>query len=44
MDAVALLENMGIEVQLIGNGKVKKQSIAQGTSLSKIKKIVLELS
>ena len=44
MDAVALLENMGIEVHLIGNGKVKRQSVAHGTSISKIKKIVLELS
>ena len=44
MDAVALLENMGIEVEVVGNGKVKKQSVAQGTRLDKVKRIVLELS
>ena len=44
MDAVALLENLGIEVELIGNGKVRKQSVARGTSLSKVKRIILELS
>ena len=44
MDAVALLENLGIEVELVGNGKVKRQSVAQGTSLAKVKRIVLELS
>ncbi len=44
MDAIALLENMGIEVEVIGNGKVMKQSVTQGTSLNKVKKIVLELS
>ncbi len=44
MDAVALLENLGIEVEVVGNGKVKKQSVAQGTRLEKVKRIVLELS
>jgi cell division protein FtsI (penicillin-binding protein 3) len=44
MDAVALLENLGVEVEIIGNGKVKKQSVTQGTSLEKVEKIVLELS
>ncbi len=44
MDAIALLENLGIEVEVIGNGKVKKQSVTQGTHLNKVKKIVLELS
>ena len=44
MDAIALLENLGIEVEVVGNGKVKKQSVAQGTSLDKVKRIVLELS
>ena len=44
MDAVALLENLGIEVEVIGNGKVKKQSVARGTSLAKVKRIILELS
>lgn len=44
MDAIALLENLGIEVEIIGNGKVKKQSVNQGTSLARVKRIVLELS
>ncbi|WP_036382805.1 penicillin-binding protein [Muricauda sp. MAR_2010_75] len=44
MDAVSLLENLGLEVEVHGNGKVKKQSIDKGTDLKKVKKIVLELS
>jgi cell division protein FtsI (penicillin-binding protein 3) len=44
MDAVSLLENLGIEVEVHGNGKVKKQSIDQGTDIKQVKKIVLELS
>lgn len=44
MDAVALLENLGVEVEVIGNGKVKKQSVDQGTRLASVKRIVLELS
>lgn len=44
MDAVSLLENLGIEVEVKGNGKVKKQSIAKGTDLKKVNKIVLVLS
>ena len=44
MDAVSLLENLGIEVEVRGNGKVKKQSINQGTDIKQVKKIVLELS
>ena len=44
MDAVALLENLGIEVEIVGNGKVKRQSVAHGTNITKVKRIVLELS
>ena len=44
MDAISILENLGLEVEIKGNGKVKKQSIAKGTDLKKVKKIVLELS
>ena len=44
MDAISILENLGLEVEVKGNGKVKKQSISQGTALEKGKKIVLELS
>lgn len=44
MDAVSILENLGIEVEVKGNGKVKRQSIAKGTDLKKVNKIVLVLS
>jgi cell division protein FtsI (penicillin-binding protein 3) len=44
MDAVSLLENLGLEVEVHGNGKVKGQSIKQGTDIKQVKKIVLELS
>ena len=37
------LENLGIEVEVKGNGKVKNQSITKGTDLKSVKKIVLEL-
>ena len=43
VDAVAILENLGIEVEVKGNGKVKRQSISKGTDLKSVKKIVLEL-
>lgn len=44
MDAVAILENMGITVEVKGNGKVRNQSITQGTALHKVSKIILDLS
>ncbi|WP_420321749.1 penicillin-binding protein [Flagellimonas sp.] len=44
MDAVALLENLGLQVEVRGNGKVKNQSVDQGTNIDQVKKIVLELS
>ena len=43
MDAVPLLENLGIKVETTGNGKVKKQSVPYGTALAKVTKITLEL-
>ena len=43
MDAVAILENLGIEVEVKGNGTVKNQSISKGTDIKNVKKIVLEL-
>lgn len=43
MDAVAILENLGIEVEVRGNGTVKHQSISKGTDIKNVKKIVLEL-
>jgi cell division protein FtsI (penicillin-binding protein 3) len=44
MDAISILENLGIKVEVHGNGKVKKQSISHGTDINKVDKIVLELS
>ncbi|OIP52374.1 MAG: penicillin-binding protein [Flavobacteriaceae bacterium CG2_30_34_30] len=44
MDAVSLLENIGLKVQIIGNGKVKSQSLPEGQKLEKGKQILLELS
>lgn len=44
MDAVALLGNMGLKVQVIGIGKVKKQSLRPGDPLKKNQTIILELS
>jgi len=44
MDAVSILENLGLQVEVTGNGKVKKQSVTQGTDINKVDKIVLELS
>lgn len=44
MDAVAILENLGIEVEVKGNGKVYSQSISKGTDIKTVKKIVLKLS
>ena len=44
MDAITLLENIGMKVKIIGNGKVKKQSVAKGTKLNSKQTIVLELS
>ena len=44
MDAVALLENLGIKVKLKGIGKVKNQSIQSGEPITKNTIITLELS
>ena len=44
MDAMTLLENMGMKVKLVGEGKVKKQSVDKGVKLKKKQTIVLELS
>ncbi|CAD0002525.1 MULTISPECIES: penicillin-binding protein [Flavobacterium] len=44
MDAIALLENLGLKVKVSGVGKVKKQSLQAGESISKNATIVLELS
>jgi cell division protein FtsI (penicillin-binding protein 3) len=44
MDAVALLENLGLKVKAIGIGKVRKQSLQAGENIAKNATIVLELS
>ncbi len=44
MDAVALLENIGLKVKIVGIGKVKSQSIAKGKKLVKGTTITLKLS
>jgi cell division protein FtsI (penicillin-binding protein 3) len=43
-DAVFLLENMGLRVEVIGRGSVKNQSIPPGTRINKGDRIKLELS
>ncbi len=35
MDAIALLENLGVKVKAVGIGKVKTQSLASGTKYYK---------
>ena len=44
MDAVSLLENIGLNVKLIGNGTVHKQSLKSGSQIKSDKKITLYLS
>jgi cell division protein FtsI (penicillin-binding protein 3) len=44
MDAIALLENLGLKVKVNGVGKVKNQSIQAGQNITKNTTIVLELS
>jgi cell division protein FtsI (penicillin-binding protein 3) len=44
MDAVAMLENLGLKVKVFGAGKVKNQSIQPGEIIQKNKIILLELS
>lgn len=44
MDALSLLENIGLKVKLSGVGKVTSQSLKKGTQLVKGKIIILKLS
>jgi len=44
MDAVSLLENIGLKVKIIGNGAVSKQSIGSGKKVTKGEQIILYLS
>jgi len=44
MDAISILENLGLKVKITGNGKVTKQSIVSGEKINKGKLITLNLS
>ena len=44
MDAIALLENLGLKVKVIGVGRVKKQSLTSGQAFDKNQTIIIELS
>ena len=44
MDALAILENMGLRVKLNGSGKVIEQSIEAGKKINKQQQIILKLS
>lgn len=44
MDAISLLENLGLKVQIKGNGTVKNQSIAPGEKIKSNQKVDLSLS
>jgi cell division protein FtsI (penicillin-binding protein 3) len=44
MDAVSLLENMGLQVRIVGSGKVKSQSIPRGTKIKENQTVVLQSS
>ncbi len=44
MDAISILENIGLKVKIKGGGKVKRQSLRKGTPIRKGATIVLKLS
>jgi cell division protein FtsI (penicillin-binding protein 3) len=44
MDALSLLENIGLKVKISGVGKVKTQSLKKGEKLVKGATIILKLS
>ncbi|WP_448606105.1 penicillin-binding protein [Paenimyroides ceti] len=44
MDAIAILENLGLKVKTVGFGKVKNQSVVVGNTIQKNQIITLELS
>ena len=44
MDAIALLENMGLRVKFSGQGKVITQSIPKNTKIARNTTVVLELA
>lgn len=42
MDAIALLENMGLRVRVLGQGKVVEQSVLKGTRIARNTVVVLQ--
>ncbi|HET8886434.1 MAG TPA: penicillin-binding protein [Salinimicrobium sp.] len=44
MDAISILENLGLKVKISGNGVVKEQSIEPGKKIGSTKNIYLKLS
>ncbi len=44
MDAISILENLGLEVNIDGSGKVRRQSIAAGQKVENNQKVKLEVS
>ena len=44
MDALSLLENIGLKVKLSGIGRVKSQSLKKGVRFTKGSTIILKLS
>ena len=44
MDALSLLENIGLKVKISGSGNVKSQSLEKGEKLIKGATIILKLS
>jgi cell division protein FtsI (penicillin-binding protein 3) len=42
-DALYLLENEGLQVEVVGVGKIKEQSIPAGAALSKGLKVTIKL-
>jgi cell division protein FtsI (penicillin-binding protein 3) len=43
-DALFLLENLGLQVRMVGSGVVRKQSITAGTRATRGREIIIELS
>ena len=43
-DAIAVLENLGLEVEVYGDGNKINQSIKSGTKITKNQKIILKLT
>ena len=44
MDAISILENMDLKVQISGSGRVSKQSVKMGQKIISQSLIILELS